>query len=111
MAVVSDVIGTEWDGERVVAVVPTISEDLPEPIREGLARRRLVTLGRACPCGARAPRLNREQRREIAARKRKGLPARVYRFVVEHEADCPACDQVLDELAARHDLMLRRWDW
>ncbi len=105
----SDIFAFRQDGLTTVAVVPTITEDLPEQIREGLARRRLLATGQPCPCGARPVQLNRAQRREIEARKRKGLPGRVYRVTVEHEPDCPATDENLNRLAAEHGVTIRRW--
>jgi hypothetical protein len=37
---------------RVLAVVPTIPEDAPWRIREGIARRRISVVTGRCPCGA-----------------------------------------------------------
>lgn len=105
----TDVFHGDRDGLSATTIVPTIGEDLPAPIREGLARRRLVALGKPCPCGAQPYRLNRAQRREIEARKRRGLPGQVIRVTIEHEDDCPATDENLDALAAEHGATIRRW--
>jgi hypothetical protein len=106
---VTDVFAFKRDGLTAVAVVPTISEELPEQIREGLARRRLVATGQPCPCGAQPIRLNRAQRREMEARRRKGLPGPVFRITIKHEDDCPAADENLAALAAEHGITIRRW--
>lgn len=37
---------------NVLAVLPTIPEDAPYRVREGIARRRLVAVTGHCPCGA-----------------------------------------------------------
>lgn len=105
----TDVFHGHRDGLSTAAILPTISEDLPAEIREGLARRRLNALGQPCPCGAQPFRLNRQQRREIETRKRRGLPGQVIRVVIEHEDDCPATDENLDALAAKHGVTIRRW--
>lgn len=36
-----------------LVVLPVIPEDAPYRVREGIARRRLVAVSGACPCGAR----------------------------------------------------------
>lgn len=105
----SDVFGTQVDGLRAVAVVPALTEGHPPELLEGLARRRLVATGQPCPCGAQPPTLNRQQRRAIEARRRKGLPAQVIHIVIEHEAACPAGDQELQRIAAENGLSVERW--
>ncbi|MFC9087054.1 hypothetical protein [Nocardiopsis dassonvillei] len=105
----SDLIPSHVDGYKALSVVPDLSETLPADIREGIARRRLVATGHPCPCGAAPVRLNRAQRRRIAAQRRTGTAAPVVRLAVVHEDDCPAADDVLAELANRHGLTLRRW--
>lgn len=63
---------------------PTLSEDAPHVVREGIARRRLVVTTGQCPCGARMPRPSRAQRRQMC---RQGG---VWEATVSHEIDCPA---------------------
>lgn len=105
----TDIYLTKRDGLKTLVVVPEIREDYPPELREAIALRRLVALGKPCPCGAQPTRINRAQRREIAARRRRGLPALKIRATVEHEADCCATDQAIDEIAARHGLTPVRW--
>ncbi len=105
----TDILSRNIDGLTALAVVPTIAEDLPAEIREGLARRRLLATGQTCPCGAQPPQLNRRQRREIEARRRRGLPGTVVHVTVLHENDCPASDDALDALASQHGIELRKW--
>jgi hypothetical protein len=104
----SDLIRSHVDGHNALSVVPDLTEDLPPDIREGIARRRLVATGHPCPCGAAPVRLNRAQRRRITAQRRTGR-TEVVRLAVVHEDDCPAADDVLNALANRHGLTLRRW--
>jgi hypothetical protein len=106
---VSDFLVNDREGMRTLAVLPTIAEDLPEQIREGLARRRLLAAGQPCPCGARPTTFNRAMRRAIEARRRKGLPGPVIHVTIEHEDDCPATDENLAEVAAEHGVDLRWW--
>ena len=82
---------TTTTGDRVLSVVPTIPDDAPEIIREGIARRRLVATGQSCPCGARLIRPNLAQRRRT--NKLRGT-THVY---VWHEHDCPASTEALLE--------------
>lgn len=104
----TEAIRARIDGHDVVAVVPTLNEDLPALIREGIARRRLMAAGHPCPCGAAAIQLNRALRREMAARQRRGH-AEPIRVAIEHERDCPASDEAIDALAARYGLGVHRW--
>lgn len=76
-------------GLRTLFVVPIIPDDAPDHIREGIARRRLVTLTGICPCGARRPKLSRQQRRAIERGRFHGS----LNFV--HENDCSASDETL----------------
>lgn len=39
-------------GQRVLYVLPTIPEDAPFAVREGIARRRIAATTGECPCGA-----------------------------------------------------------
>ncbi|WP_017577173.1 hypothetical protein [Nocardiopsis kunsanensis] len=105
----SDLIRSQVDGHHALSVVPDLSETLPAPIREGIARRRLVATGHPCPCGAAPIRLNRTHRRRIAAQRRTGTTTPVVRLAVVHEDDCPAADDVLNALATRHGLTPTRW--
>ncbi len=75
------------DGRRALVVDSPIPDDVPEAVREGLARRAVVNRGGICPCGARLALPNR------AARRR----GRVVRVLVEHELDCPAADDRITE--------------
>jgi hypothetical protein len=85
-----DLIVTDVPGiGRVAYIGPAIPDDAPATIREGLTRRRLVSIHGTCPCGSRLVRPNRAERR---AAKRAG---RIPRGHVEHENDCPAVDQTL----------------
>jgi hypothetical protein len=43
------IIGTA----TVVAILPVIPDDAPDPVREGLARRRIAIVEGRCPCGVR----------------------------------------------------------
>ena len=86
----------EVDGLRTLFVVPIIPDGAPEPVREGIARRRLATIVGTCPCGARRPRLSRQQHRQIERERFHG------RLDVAHEPGCPATD---DRLAAA----IRAW--
>jgi hypothetical protein len=40
------------NGGRALAVLPTIPEDAPYRVREGIARRRITATTGRCPCGA-----------------------------------------------------------
>jgi len=86
------VIG-DMQGIRTLFLVPTIPDDAPGPVREGLARRRLATISGLCPCGARRPKLSRQQLRWI---RRKG--ADIHHLAVLHEPDCMASDDNLATL-------------
>lgn len=79
-----DVTVVEHAGHMIAYVLPVVSEDAPVAVREGIARRRLVALNGVCPCGARAVRPSRRERRDA---QRAGRAAGV---LVEHEAGCPA---------------------
>jgi hypothetical protein len=75
--------------DRVLYLGPEITEDAPPAVREGLARRRLVTTTGACPCGAHPTWPSRQQRR---AAQRAGTALRV---LVSHEDECPATNENL----------------
>lgn len=87
----TDVVIKEMFGQTAAIVLPTIEEDAPHAVREGIARRRLVMTTGACPCGARMTGPNRAQRRQIA-RDRREHTAGVWRVEIRHENDCPAVD-------------------
>lgn len=36
---------------RAMALLPVIPDDAPDPVREGIARRRIATIEGRCPCG------------------------------------------------------------
>ena len=82
-------IAETHDGDTVAFVLPTVPDDAPEEIREGIARRRIVAVTGECPCGAVLILPNRAERR---AAKRTGQPTHLR---CEHEDDCPAVDHVL----------------
>jgi len=82
-------IAETWDGDTVLFALPHVPDDAPEPIREGIARRRITAIQGRCPCGAGMVLPNRAARR---AAKRSG---RMVHMTVEHEDDCPAVDDVL----------------
>ena len=83
------VLGETWDGDTVAFVLPTVPDEAPEAVREGLARRRITAIEGRCPCGGRLILPNREARRRA---KRTGEEIRMR---VEHEDDCPAIDDTL----------------
>lgn len=79
-------------GQVELLIAPTIDEDLPAEVREGLARRRLCFTTGRCPCGAVFHRPNRAERRA-----NRGW---ILQATVLHEPTCPALDPRLDDLAA-----------
>lgn len=87
----------EVDGERVGYLLPDVPEDAPAEIREGVARRNVVALGGACPCGATLRLPNRAERRRAA---RTGQPVHV-EHEHENENDCPAITETLAAAIAR----------
>jgi hypothetical protein len=96
-----DVFSGSVEGFDTAFVVPTLTEDAPPIVREGIARRRLATINGECPCGARRPRLNRELRRKL---QREGGGSEAYSVDIEHEDDCPA-------IAAETVAFVRGWRW
>ena len=84
-----DLLIRDDTGRRVAHLLPRLDDDAPPLVREGVARRRLVQLGRPCPCDARAELVqpSRAERRRAHGR---GRPAPVRHAVVEHDDDCPA---------------------
>jgi hypothetical protein len=88
-------------GQKAVLLLPTIPDDAPDEIREGIARRRIVMTTGTCPCGGEMVGPNRAQRRRMERDKRNGDPG-VWQVRIEHDDDCPALDATL--YAA-----IRRW--
>jgi hypothetical protein len=89
-------IAETWTGETVAFVLPRIPDDVPEEIREGIARRRITAIDGKCPCGGELVLPNR------AARRKAARTSSLVRMRVEHEDDCPAIDKTLDAA-------IRRW--
>jgi len=75
---------------RVLLVLPTIPENAPYKVREGIARRRIAATTGTCPCGA-------------ITDYGSGLPSEPGMAEVLHEYECPA---VTDTLAKA----IRRWE-
>ena len=71
-----------WQRGRVLFLLGSIPDDAPEQIKEGLARRRQVSLFGRCPCGARVGKI------KVSADGISHAP-------VLHEADCLAGDDNL----------------
>jgi hypothetical protein len=71
-------------------LVPVLLDDYPPAIKTAIDRRRRASLTGRCDCGA--------ERRV----------GRKNRIVLEHETDCDATDERLDELAAAHGMTLAR---
>ncbi len=86
----TDAVLLDSDGRPAIYLGPELREGLPALVLEGLARRRLVALGDACPCGARMVVPNRAARR---AARRDGVA--VLTVPIEHENDCPAVTPAL----------------
>lgn len=88
-----DVTVIEYCGLRTAVVLPIPPEGAPASVVEGITRRRLAMIEGACPCGAGRPGLSREQRRPAA----RGLSRTdvAVSITVEHEAGCPATDELL----------------
>ncbi|MCX6463788.1 MAG: hypothetical protein NTW05_09365 [Pseudonocardiales bacterium] len=85
-----DLAVVEIGGVRTLVVSPSIPEDAPSAVREGIARRRIVNAGGTCPCGARLRLPGRADRRRARRHGEvlRSAPAR-------HADDCPAADDVL----------------
>jgi hypothetical protein len=64
----------------------SIPDDAPDAVREGMVRRRLVAMGRTCPCGARVVGPNRATRRA-----NRGVS--LQRVLCVHDDACPASDE------------------
>jgi hypothetical protein len=70
--------------DDVVFVLPSIPDNAPPLVREGIARRRLAALEDECPCGGRSP-LNR------------AISASIDAVDFVHESGCLAVDDILVE--------------
>jgi hypothetical protein len=88
-----DLVEIDVAGVPILVVLPTIPEDGPERLREGIARRRLVMINGRCPCGAERTLPNRAQRR--AMRRDVARGSAVWQVTVGHEVDCPANDHLV----------------
>src|SRR5689334_6666467 len=73
------------DGRRAAVLDYAVPDDAPPLIKEGIARRRVVNGGGACPCGAKFVLPNR------AMRRRGGVTL----VPVPHADDCPADTETL----------------
>jgi len=71
-------------------LIPVLLDDYPPAIKAAIDRRRRASLTGRCDCGA--------ERRV----------GRKNRLVIEHETDCDATDERLDEIAAAHGMTLAR---
>ena len=74
---------------RAMALLPIIPDDAPDPVREGIARRRIATIEGRCPCG-------------IAFDYSRIPLGTVTHRTVEHRGHCPAIDRNVRRA-------LRRW--
>jgi hypothetical protein len=95
----TDFLVTMVDGQRALAITDDIPDSAPPIVREGLARRRLSWTEQGCPCGARLPRLNRSQRRQMAKDRKHGRG--VWQVDIQHEPDCPAVAPEVERWARR----------
>lgn len=75
--------------ERALIVTSVIPEDAPADVREGLARRLVVSTGGRCPCGAEMVMPSRRERRAAMHR------GEFIRVAIWHESDCPAGEDLL----------------
>lgn len=80
-----------WMRGRVMLVIPALIDDYPDPIKDAVDRRRRASLSGRCDCGA-AWSLTRRGHLDM-----------------EHEPECPASDEALDDLAAAHGMVFGRW--
>lgn len=78
-------------GETVLAEILFPPDDAPEDVIEGFLRRATVTVVGECPCGAVRLLPTRAERRLAKHKGQSGIPI----LGVEHEADCPAGNDVL----------------
>lgn len=83
----SATIAVEPSGTRTLYLLPDVPDRAPYPVKEGIARRRIVALTGACLCGAIFDRDRAERSDSLA---------------IEHERRCPASDRALRRA-------LRRW--
>jgi hypothetical protein len=80
-----------WSVGPLLCVIPPLMEDFPPAVKDAVDRRRRATLSGQCDCGG----------------KRRLLKPR--HLVLEHEHNCPASDDNLTKLGARHGLKFKRW--
>lgn len=74
----------------VLISVPVLRDDYPPDLKNAIDRRRRAGLTGRCDCGA------------VRHLTRKGG------LELQHEDDCPATDERLDEIAAAHGMTMRR---
>lgn len=77
------------DGVRVAVVSQVIPDGASDELREGLARRAIVSAGGVCPCGTRVQVPNRATRR-AAVKTGQVLDVRVH-----HENNCLATNEAI----------------
>jgi hypothetical protein len=94
-----DYLEADIEGHRTLIVTPTIPDNAPAEVREGLVRRRIALTTGTCPCGGTRARLPRAARR---AAKRGG--GNIVRLEVAHAPGCPATSEAVDA-------HLRGWRW
>jgi len=99
-SVLGDVFTRTFNGVRAALILPTIPDDAPHDVREGVARRRIIMTTGECPCGGRFTGPNRETRRAILRDQRNGTPD-LWHATVYHEDNCPALDETLLAAIAR----------
>lgn len=75
---------------NALVLVPVLRDDYPDDLKAAIDRRRRASLTGSCDCGA-TRRLNRGNR-----------------VTYEHETDCPASEDAIDAIAARHGLTFAR---
>lgn len=73
-----------------VFLIPVLRDDYPPAVKTAIDRRRRAALTGRCDCGA---------ERQLTRRNR---------IVIEHEAECTASDERLDEVAAEYGLSFAR---
>lgn len=90
----TDIVIRQMFGLKAAVLLPDIPDGAPDPVREGIARRRLVMTTGACPCGAVMTGPNRAQRRQII-RDRRHHDTQAWQVDIQHDNDCPAVDDKL----------------
>lgn len=74
----------------VLVSVPVLRDDYPDDLKDAIDRRRRAGLTGRCDCGA-----------ERHVTRKGGLQ-------IDHEYDCTATDDSLNEITARHGMTMRR---